>query len=71
MITEKQTNIINKIINNVGKEYVENQLKYTYGYDANINNLTKKQAQKFIEDFIYLANKPIKNVFGRDFNIIK
>lgn len=69
--TEKQVKRVKIIINYFGrkdvKEYIDKYFK-----NVDMDNLTKEQAQKIISGWdMRIPRKPVRNVYGRDFNTIK
>lgn len=65
--TQKQIEKINKLIYYLGRETVVNYITNLNGFkNTNIDNLTKKQAQKIITGLALNQSKPIFRVYGRD-----
>ena len=63
-MTEKQERLVDKIINELGRDYLQNYFK-----DIDLDNLTKTEAQKIIEKFNFVTRN-INRVYGRDFHIL-
>lgn len=63
-MTKKQQNQVNKRIKHHGLEKVANYIKHFYP-DADMNNLSKIQAQKIITG-LKIPGPIIRNVYGRD-----
>lgn len=63
-MTGKQERLVDKIINELGRDYLQNYFK-----DIDLDNLTKTEAQKIIEKFNFVTRN-INRVYGRDFHIL-
>jgi hypothetical protein len=63
-MTEKQRNQIEKRIKYFGQDEVQRYISFFFP-NADINNLTKEQAQKVITGM--RMNTIITNVYGRDY----
>lgn len=64
--TEQQKNRVNKIICRIGIEEVNSYIHNFYP-DADISNLTKKQAQKIITGLGHKSLGPVFGIFMRDY----
>lgn len=71
LATDKQLKRVRAIIDYFGYEDINKYIN-KYFKNADMDLLTKEQAQKIISGWdMKIPRKPICNVFGRDFNIIK
>lgn len=69
-ITTKQANRVNKIINVFGEHAVQSYIRRFYE-NADINHLSRQEAQKIITGFDHKMPCPvIRGVFGRDYRSV-
>lgn len=63
--TIKQEAYVKRITDRLGRSEVEEYVRY-FWKDADIDNLTREQAQKIITGLSHRIAKPIYGVVGRD-----